>query len=286
MNSITLIGTGRMGSAMARRLASAGYAVTVWNRSPARAYELATTSGISVAPSLVSAVSSADIVLCALSSGAATETVLLDPHFVSALPQHAIVCDMGTSGVNVALKLAEQLPPRRFIDSPVSGSVPAVESGQLLVMASGDPDAIAIVEPVMSAFAKRVIRVGDVGAGQSMKLSVNLIVHSLNSAVAEALALAVRSGISPSEAYEVFANSSVAAPYVLYKREAFLDASAPVAMSLDLVKKDLGLICAAAEEAQLSTPVLDGVRDEVSAACAAGRGSADMSDLVHFVLSG
>ena len=286
MNSITLIGTGRMGSAMACRLAAAGHEVTVWNRSPARANELATTSGISVAPSLAAAVSSADIVLSALASGAATETVLLDPHYISALPQHAIVCDMGTSGLSTALKLAEQLPPRRFIDSPVSGSVPAVESGQLLVMASGDPDAIALVEPAMSAFAKRVIRVGDVGAGQSMKLSVNLIVHSLNSAVAEALALAIRSGISPSEAYEVFANSSVAAPYVLYKREAFLDASAPVAMSLDLVKKDLGLICAAADEAQLSTPVLGGVRDEVTAACEAGRGSADMSDLVHFVLSG
>jgi 3-hydroxyisobutyrate dehydrogenase-like beta-hydroxyacid dehydrogenase len=192
---------------------------------------------------------------------------------------------MGTSGVSTALSLASGLAPIQFVDSPVSGSVPAVESGQLLVMASGHAPAIASLEPILSAFAKRIIRVGDVGAGQSMKLSVNLIVHALNSAVAEGLALAVRSGIEPAEAYEVFENSSIAAPYVLYKKAAFLAESASVAMSLDLVNKDLGLIEAAVLQAGLRTPVLDGVRTEVSEACDSGRGAADMSDLVHHLLT-
>jgi 3-hydroxyisobutyrate dehydrogenase-like beta-hydroxyacid dehydrogenase len=285
MSQVTVIGTGRMGSAMARRLASAGHHVQVWNRTPDKAEALAGIAGVRVAPTIGEAVSSADVILCSLSTGSATEAVLLDPECRAALRPEVIVCDMGTSGTATALALAEGLAPIRFVDSPVSGSVPAVDSGQLLVMASGAAETIAEIEPVMSAFAKRVIRVGDVGAGQSMKLSVNLIVHSLNSAVAEGLALAIRCGIAPEQAYEVFENSSIAAPYVLYKRAAFLDEPAPVAMSLDLVNKDLGLIADAARLAGLETPALDGVRTEVAHACEQGRGAEDMSAVLHQVLA-
>lgn len=284
MSSVTVIGAGRMGSAMALRIAAAGHAVTVWNRSEGPLTALSGVNGVVVTRSLAQSVSSAEFVISSLSSGGATEAVLLDPQCSGALRSDAVVCDMGTSGLSTALALKAGLTPIRFIDCPVSGSVPSVVSGQLLVMASGDVSAITSIQPVLSAFAKRVIRVGDVGAGQSMKLSVNLIVHALNSAVAEGLALAVRSGIEPAEAYEVFENSSIAAPYVVYKKSAFLAESASVAMSLDLVNKDLGLIEAAAQSARLRTPVLDGVHTEVSEACQAGRGANDMSDLIHHIL--
>ena len=285
MSNVAVLGTGRMGAAMTRRLAGKGHAVTVWNRSSPAAEALAAPGSIVATRSAPEAVSVADVVITSLATGAATTEVLLAPALMAALRPGVIVCDMGTSGVEAALALGEALGPSRFIDCPVSGSVPAVESGQLLVMAGGDEQSIAAVTPVLSAFAKLVINVGPVGSGQAMKLCVNLIVHSLNSAIAEALALATRSGIDPARAYDVFENSSIAAPYVLYKRAAFLDETAPVAMSLDLVLKDLGLISASLASTGLRTPALEGVQSEVADACAQGWGGADMARLLQHVLA-
>jgi 3-hydroxyisobutyrate dehydrogenase-like beta-hydroxyacid dehydrogenase len=150
-------------------------------------------------------------------------------------------------------------------------------------MASGSPDAIAAVTPVLSAFAKKVARVGDAGAGQSMKLAVNLVVHDLNAALSEALTLASRAGIDPAAAYDVFVDSAVAAPFVAYKREAFLTDGVPVAMSLDLVAKDLRLICELASELEVEVAATTAVRDQVAAARDAGFGAQDMASLQRYL---
>ncbi len=167
----------------------------------------------------------------------------------------------------------------RFVDSPVSGSVATVAAGQLLVMASGAVDDVQRATPVLSAFAARVIRVGDAGHGQAMKLAVNLVVHDLNSAVSESLVLAEGAGIDLATAYDVLENSAVGAPFVRYKRAAFLEPDQPVAMSLDLVAKDFRLIAELAAEQSRQVPVSAAARRVVEAAVAAGHGSDDMADL-------
>jgi 3-hydroxyisobutyrate dehydrogenase-like beta-hydroxyacid dehydrogenase len=161
----------------------------------------------------------------------------------------------------------------------VSGSVPAVESGALLVMASGSPTAIDGAVPVLESFARKVLRVGDAGAGQAMKLAVNLVVHGLNAALSESLVLAENAGITREAAYDVLQESVVGAPFVLYKRAAFLDPATPVAMSLDLVLKDLRLITSFGDEVDSPTAVTDAVRDAVQAAVTSGHGSEDMAAL-------
>ena len=87
-----------------------------------------------------------------------------------------------------------------------------------------------------------------------MKLAVNLVVHDLNAAVSEALIIAKRAGIAAEDAYDVFQDSVIAAPFVVYKRAAFLDPETPVAMSLDLVHKDLRLITGLADELGVPVP--------------------------------
>ncbi len=282
---VTILGTGRMGTAMARKLVEAGNDVTVWNRTAGKAEELARVCAVRVAPTSADAVSGADIVLCVFASGAVTESVILDPEVLAAARAGVIFCDMGTSGVATAKVLEASLTNagHRFIDSPVSGSVPAVETGQLLVMASGQKSSVDQAAPVLAAFAKKVVYVGESGAGQVMKLAVNLIVHSLNSAVSEALTLATSAGIDRGAAYDVFQDSSIAAPYVLYKRSAFLGETQVVAMSLDLVLKDLGLILALAEGERVPVRTAIAVRDEIAVACEAGFGSSDMAALAIFL---
>lgn len=285
MAEVAVLGAGRMGSAMARRVAGAGHRLTVWNRTGAAADALASSvPGARAAGTAAEAVRGCDVVLSMLADGAATCAVLLDMDVLGALPRRGVVCDLATSGVAAAgalgAVLAEAGVP--FVDAPVSGSVPAVEAGTLLVMAGGDPAAIAVAEPILAAFASRVVRVGDVAAGQAMKLAVNLVVHDLNAALSEALILAEHAGITRETAYDVLADSVVAAPYVRYKRAAFLEPATPVAMSLDLVRKDLRLIAELAADMGVAIAVTTAAEVVVDAACKAGHGSEDMAALSRF----
>jgi len=138
--------------------------------------------------------------------------------------------------------------------------------------------------PAFEAFSENVVHLGEAGRGQAMKLASVLVVHSLNSAVAEGMALATRSGIDPEMAYRVLRSSSVGAPYLAYKERVFLSEDAPVAMSLDLTGKDLRLIDGLASDLGLKLRALDGVTAEVAAAREAGFGETDMADLLRFLV--
>jgi 3-hydroxyisobutyrate dehydrogenase-like beta-hydroxyacid dehydrogenase len=288
MADVGILGLGRMGSAMARRVAGAGHRVTVWNRSAERATFLARSmpdTDVEVARSAGAAVEGRDVVLCVLADGDATRAIVLDPPVLAALTPGTVVCDMGTSGVGVARDLATHLRQQgaAFVDAPVSGSVPVVEAGEVLVMAGGEPEAVDAARHVLDSFARKVVYLGPAGAGQTMKLAVNLVVHDLNAAVAEALVLATSAGIAGEAAYDVFEESVIAAPFVRYKRTAFLDPDSAVAMSLDLVSKDLRLITGLADGLGVPVPTTNAAADSVAAACGAGLGSADMAALARFL---
>jgi 3-hydroxyisobutyrate dehydrogenase-like beta-hydroxyacid dehydrogenase len=285
---VAVIGTGRMGAAMARRVAGAGHRLAVWNRNPAAARALVDGlpgGAAGVAGSVAEAVHSAEVVLSVLADGNASRAVLLDSAALAAYQPGAVVCDLATTGVTTARALAGGLREAgvRFVDAPVSGSVPAVESGTLLVMAAGEPADVDVVRPVLASFARQVVHVGAAGAGQGMKLAVNLVVHDLNAALSEALLLAESSGIQRESAYDVLEVSVVGAPFVAYKRAAFLDPDEPVAMSLDLVAKDLRLIAEHARENALSIEVTAAAAALYDAACRAGLGGADMAALRHYL---
>lgn len=282
MAQVAVLGAGRMGSAMAARVAAAGHDVRIWNRSPQAAQALAASDPdgrTRAAATAAEAVAGADVVLSMLADGEATCAVLLDTAVLDALGDAAVVVDLGTSGVAAAARLKAGYADRRYVDAPVSGSVPAVQGGTLLVMASGRVEDVDAARPVLSSFARSVLHVGEQGAGQVMKLAVNLVVHDLNAAVSEALAVAESAGVSIDRAYDVIEQSVAGAPFVLYKRAAFLDADAPVAMSLDLVAKDLGLILDLAQAGGVQARATEAVLDQVQGACDAGRGGEDMAAL-------
>jgi 3-hydroxyisobutyrate dehydrogenase len=280
---VAVLGTGRMGAAMASRLVAAGHELVLWNRTTAKAVELARRLGpmAQVAVDPESAVSGCRFVLSVFADGATTCAVLLDAIPAGSWLPGVVVCDLATSGVEAAEALSAGLAQAgvAFVDAPVSGSVPTVLAGEVLVMASGSERDVATLSPVLTAFARMVIFVGPAGSGQIMKLSVNLVVHGLNAVVSEALQLAESAGITRKNAYDVLQESVVAAPFVKYKRAAFLDEDSPVAMSLDLVHKDLGLIVALADRVGSRAPVTASVARAVGGALDAGMGALDMAAL-------
>ncbi len=288
MAEVALLGAGRMGSAMARRLVLAGHHVRVWNRTSERATQLVAEAGSSLLRATASPSEAAvggDVVLSMLANGDVTCEVLLDQAFTGAVPPGRVVIDLGTSGVTASARLSRELRGCEiaFVDAPVSGSVAAVNAGTLLVMASGEQSDVDSVRAVLGAFASRTLHVGVAGQGQVMKLVVNLVVHHLNSAVAEALALATKAGVDPGLAYSVLEQSVVGAPFVKYKRDAFLNHPASVAMSLDLVAKDLDLITSYARAVGVPVSTTNAVQDQVDAALAAGCGSLDMAALARWI---
>jgi 3-hydroxyisobutyrate dehydrogenase/2-hydroxy-3-oxopropionate reductase len=171
-----------------------------------------------------------------------------------------------------------------LLDAPVSGSVSVVEKGELAVMVGGDPEALLRARPVLEALATRIFHVGPLGAGATVKLAVNALVHAIDVGLSEALVLAERAGVDRAAAYDVFAAGAAAAPFVLYKRTAFEhpEETAPT-FSLDLMAKDLDLILGLATDVGARMDQAAQNRATVGAALAAGFAGRDMSALAEFL---
>ena len=280
---VSIAGIGRMGSAMASVLRRAGFDVMLYNRTTERAESVAEEIGASVAPSPRDAATFADVVISIVADDDAVRDLYLsDDGLVSGIGDGCVVLEMSTVDPST---IAEVLPAVEaaggtLLDAPVSGSVSLVESGSLTIMVGGATEALDRARPVLDALAARVYHLGASGNGSTMKLAVNGLVHAINQALSEAVVLAERAGVPRELAYEVFANSAAGAPFVAYKKAAFLDPeSAPVAFSLDLVVKDLELILGLAERSGAPMPQGEANLRAARKAIAMGYGDRDMSAL-------
>lgn len=251
MTSVAVLGTGRMGSAMARRLAGQGHQLVIYNRTADRARALAEELGATFAETPAAAVDQVEVALTMLADGPAVNETYRQPGGVLEGVRHgSVLLEMGTAEPQLSQSLAPEVEARggALVDAPVSGSVALIEQGKLTIMAGGDESALERARPVTDALAARVFHLGPVGTGAAMKLAVNSVVFALDVAVAEALVLAERAGIAREKAYDVFEASAIGAPLVAYKRSHFVEPdSAPVGFSLELAAKDLRLIHALAE---------------------------------------
>ena len=284
MTTVAVLGTGRMGGAMVGTLRRAGFDVTAWNRDRSKAEAVARSTGAGVAGTPPEAVVSAEIVISSLANDAAVEETYTD--VVPALRAGTVVLEMSTVAPSTIRSIAPGIAGARgeLLDAPVSGSVSLVEAGELTIMIGGAAQGLERARPVLEALAKKVIHVGELGSGATMKLAVNALIHGLNGALSEALVLAERAGVERTTAYEVFASGAAAAPFVLYKRAAFeRPDETPVAFTLDLVAKDLDLILELAREVGAPMDQATQNRATVLAAIASGLGESDISAVAEFL---
>jgi 3-hydroxyisobutyrate dehydrogenase/2-hydroxy-3-oxopropionate reductase len=284
---VAVVGAGRMGAAMVGTLRRAGIEVVVFNRTRARAQEVARATGAAVADTAREAAAGAQVVVSSLADDAAVGAAYAGADgIVAGLQPDAVVLEASTIDPGTVHRLRPLVEDRRafLLDTPVSGSVQLVEAGQLTIMVGGDPAVLERARPVLDPLARQVFHVGDLGSGAVMKLTVNAVLHGLNLALAEGLVLAEKAGVARTTAYEVFASSAVAAPFVHYKRAAFEHpGETPVAFSLDLVHKDLDLILALASQAGAPMEQATTNRRVVEAAVAAGLGDHDLSELATYL---
>jgi 3-hydroxyisobutyrate dehydrogenase-like beta-hydroxyacid dehydrogenase len=290
MPKVAVVGLGRMGGAMARRFADAGRELVLWNRDRSKAEAVANDTGAEIADTAAAAAAGAGLVVSSLADDIALRDVYLgDQGVATGIRSGSIAIDTSTVDPETSLEIGEAVDAKgaRFIDCPVSGSVSTVESGALTIMAGGDADVIAEVEPLLASISKQVIHVGDRGAGAACKLAVNGLVHGLNVALSEALVLAEKAGVKREKAYEVFVAGAGGAPFVQYKRDAYEHPEdAVVAFSLDLVAKDLELITGLGDKVGAPMEQASAGLEIVKRAIASGMGDRDLSAIAVYLRGG
>jgi 3-hydroxyisobutyrate dehydrogenase len=275
--AIAVLGTGIMGSAMARNLIAAGLHTTVWDQSREATAPL-TAAGAVVASSAQDAIADARVVITLLPPADVTESVIFG-HGLPPFAQGAAWAQMGTIGVTETTGLAGRLsgmrPDVMFVDAPVSGSKGPAEAGQLLILASGPAAAEPVVAPAFAAMGRKTVWLGAIGQGSRMKLVVNSYLSFLIEGVAEALELGRRLGIDPGELDAVIEGGPLDAPLADAKLHKIARGDYAPEFPLEWALKDVDLAIAAAEGAKL--PMLDALSRQWHTAVEAGYGRDDIS---------
>jgi 3-hydroxyisobutyrate dehydrogenase len=274
--NVAVLGTGIMGAPMARNIATAGHRVRAWNRTRAKAEPL-TEHGIEVADTPAEAVAGAEVVVTMLADGEAVHAAMAEA--LPAMPSSAVWAQCSTVGIAWTERLASLAAERDvpFVDSPVLGTRQPAEAGQLVVLAAGPEDVRERVQPIFDAIGQRTVWLGAAGEATRLKLVANSWVVELDAAVAETLALARALGVPGERFFELISGGTLDCPYAHIKGKAMLTGDFTPSFSLELARKDVGLILEAASSAGLETPVTKGVAEAFDRAIAAGHAEEDMA---------
>jgi 3-hydroxyisobutyrate dehydrogenase len=276
---VAVLGTGIMGSAMARNLAAAGLRTTAWDRSSSATAPLS-GSGVEVASSAAGAVRDAQAVITMLPTGDVTESVVFGEGVAEAFAAGAAWAQMGTIGIEATAAIAGRLKRARpdvlFVDAPVSGSKGPAESGQLLILASGPAAAGPVLRPVFAAIGRSTVWLGDAGQGSRMKLVVNAYMATLIEGVAEALELAGRLGIDADQLAMAIEGGPLDAPLADAKLHKMASGDYAPEFPLQWALKDVDLALAAAGDGG-SLPLLRALSGQWRASVEAGHGREDVS---------
>lgn len=194
---------------MARRIAAAGFPLTVWNRTSDRAAAFARDVKAKQAQTAADAVRDADVVITCLSTSADVDSVI-DAAVLDAFKSDAVLLDCTSGDPPTSRRIAERVAARRvgFIDAPVSGGVRGAEDGTLTVMCGGDASHLERVRPVIEAFGKKIVHCGPTGAGDAVKAMNQALLAITIWGTGEALVALAKSGVSPQVALDVINASS------------------------------------------------------------------------------
>jgi 3-hydroxyisobutyrate dehydrogenase len=243
---IGIVGTGRMGTAIARRLLELGHEVQVWNRTADNAQE-ARDAGAKWTPTLGELVNDSEVMISFLFDNAAVERVYLGSNgLLSGSVEGRLFIDMSTVSPGTHERIAPEITSRNgsFIECPVSGSIPTARSGALVGFAAGEAPAFARAEPLLRQLCRRVEHVGPLGAGARMKLAANLLLTVFWQALGESMLLIHPSAMDAPRAIDLLADSNIGAAILRTRASEIAAAmngspSGAAAFDVDTMRKDL-----------------------------------------------
>ena len=287
-SKVGLIGLGLMGRPMGHNLLKAGYSLTVWNRTASRAESLV-AAGAKLANSPKEVAASSEVLITIVSDPPALGDVLWgspgkDSGALGALRPGSIYIDSSTVSPGLARKIAAACDERQvaFLDAPVTGGTWGAEKGELVFMVGGDAQVIKDAEPVFGVMGKRWFHLGPNGAGQTIKLAMNLILALEVDALAEGLALVTAAGLQGEKLVEVLQSSMGRAAVLDVKAPLLLKGEYPPSFPLRLMHKDVGLALDLAKEVGISLPAGAAAYSTYSAVKAAAKEDLDYAAVMKF----
>ncbi|MBD0417945.1 NAD(P)-dependent oxidoreductase [Streptomyces sp. TRM S81-3] len=278
--TVSVLGTGIMGAAMARNLARAGHTVRAWNRSRDKAEPLA-ADGAHIAGTHEEAVRGADVILTMLYDGPAALDVMRQA--APGLRPGAAWVQSTTAGIDAVGELAAFAHRHDlvFFDAPVLGTRQPAEAGQLLVLAAGPAKARDAVTPVFDAVGSRTVWTGEDGAAGTatrLKLVANSWVIAATNAAGEVLALAEALGVDPDGFFDAIAGGPLDMGYLRTKTGLIRDGGlTPPQFAVTTAAKDARLIVEAGERSGVRLDVAAAGAERLERAAAQGHGDEDMA---------
>ncbi|MFC9859140.1 MULTISPECIES: NAD(P)-dependent oxidoreductase [unclassified Streptomyces] len=278
--TVSVLGTGIMGAAMARNLTRSGHTVRAWNRTRAKAEPLA-ADGAYIADTPADAVEGADVVLTMLHDGPAALDVVR--RAAPALRPGAAWVQSTTAGVEAVRELADYAREQGlvFYDAPVLGTREPAEAGRLVVLAAGPAGGRAAVTPVFDAVGARTVWTGEDGAEGSatrLKLVANSWVLAATNAAGEVLALSKVLGVDPESFFGLIEGGPLDMGYLRAKSALVLeDRLSPASFAVSTAEKDARLIVRAGQQYGIRLDVAEASAERFARAAAQGHGDEDMA---------
>lgn len=280
--SVGWIGTGRMGAAMAARLAKAGVRLTAWNRTRSKAEPLA-ERGCAIADTIAE-LRSLDVVFTMVSTPADLEQVLLGEGGLLADPDTVpgVVVDCSTVSTESSAAMREACSQRgvAFLAAPVSGNGKVVKAGGLSLVVSGPEETYDLVAPLLQHIGKSVTYVGGGDVARLVKICHNLFLGVVTQSMAEITVLAEKGGVSRAAFLDFLNNSVMGSVFTRYKSPAFVNLDYTPTFTPILLRKDFDLGLAAARQLDVPMPVAATTAQLVQASVSSGRVDEDFSILL------
>jgi 3-hydroxyisobutyrate dehydrogenase-like beta-hydroxyacid dehydrogenase len=277
-----------MGRPMGMNLVKAGYPLTVWNRTASRASELV-AAGATLANSPKEVAAGSDVLITMVSDPPALEGVLWgtggqDTGALAALKSGSLYIDSSTVSPDLARKIASACAARgvRFLDAPVTGGDWGAKKGELVFMVGGDEETLKYAEPILGVLGKRWFHLGPHGAGQTIKLAMNLILALQVDALAEALALVTGAGLKGENLVEVLQSSMARSGVLDVKAPNLLKGEYVPSFPLRLMHKDLGLALDLANQLGVALPSTAAARETYNYVKGAAKEDLDYSAVMKF----
>jgi len=280
--NIGLVGTGRMGTAMGERILAAGHRLTAHNRTPERAKSLL-DAGASWAATPAEVTAGSDIVVTVLTDDAAVDSVyeglLADGADGTLFVESSTVRTATVTRLDARVRAAGA----RLVDAPLAGPPPAARAGQLMVFAGGAEEDLDHARPVLESFARRIVHLGPVGSGSTMKLVLMAPMAIYFAGLAEGLAIGSQFGLDRAAMLDVILDSHGAPPVLRDRAELLLGAERPAGFEVSGVRKDLQAIVATAQDVGVAASVAGTALGHYAAASASGFGDRDLVHIVDYV---
>lgn len=274
-----MIGLGSMGMWMARNLAQAGFLSAVYNRTPAKATDLAKELHVISYDSPESLAAKVDCVFICVSADQDVMEVI--NAIAKTLKPDNVVVDLSTVSSATAILAAARLAEKQvaFLDAPVSGGVEGAKNATLSMMVGGDEAVLLKVHPLLEAMATRIIHIGPTGAGQGTKAVNQIMVAGINQAVTEALAFAAAQGLPLEKVIDVINGGAAGNWFLAHRGLTMTEGTFKPGFKLALHHKDLKICQKMAKQNGVSLPLVDATVKNYARLMTDGFGDEDISAL-------